>query len=221
MKRRKRDAQHVRIYHYMSKTPAWKSLNGNERATYLLLSERYMGLNNGKIPYSVREIATDLRISTHTASRCLKGLQERGFIVAMTKGAFSWKKRHATEWRLTEHVCNVSGRGPTSEYRNWRPTIQNTVSVVKPIGSCGGTNVAKRTLDGTCGETVRRQKSDPQLHYSYTLSCQVPPSAKSAPSYPRARSTPQWAGYTRLPLELRLLALGLSTAKNCELAKCS
>src|SRR5215831_3528808 len=28
--------------------------------------------------------------------------------------------------RLTEHVCNRSGHGPTSEYRNWRPEIQNT-----------------------------------------------------------------------------------------------
>jgi DNA-binding transcriptional regulator YhcF (GntR family) len=175
MNRRKKDAAHVRIYHYMSKTPAWRSLNGNERATYLLLSERYMGLNNGKIPYSVREIATDLRISTHTASRCLTTLQERGFIVAMTKGAFSWKKRHATEWRLTEHVCHVSGHGPSSEYRNWRPEIQNTVAVVKPIGSCGETNVAKRSRDGSCGETVKDQKSDPRLHHSYTLSCQVPP----------------------------------------------
>jgi DNA-binding transcriptional regulator YhcF (GntR family) len=211
MKRRKRDAQHVRIYHYMSKTPAWKSLNGNERATYLLLSERYMGLNNGKIPYSVREIATDLGISTHTASRCLTRLQERGFIVAMTKGAFSWKKRHATEWRLTEQVCNVSGRGPSSEYRNWRPEIQNAVAVAKPIGSCGETTVAKKTRDGSCDETVEGQKSDLQLHYSYTLSCQVPPSAKSAPSYPRARSTPHWAGYTSLPVELRLLALGLAS----------
>src|SRR5262249_22348580 len=155
---------------------------------------------------------------------CLRRLQERGFIVAMTKGAFSWKKRHATEWRLTEHVCNVSGHGPTSEYRNWRPEIQNAVAVVKPIGSCGETNVAKRTRDGSCGETnvakrtrdgscgetVGGQKSDSQLHHSYTLSCQVPPSARSAPSCLQARSTPEWAGYTSLPVELRLLALGLS-----------
>ena len=73
MKRRK-DARHVRIYHYMSRTPAWKSLNGNERATYLLLSERYMGLNNRKIPYSVREIATDLRISKCLSENILNPL---------------------------------------------------------------------------------------------------------------------------------------------------
>jgi hypothetical protein len=175
MKRRK-DARHVRIYHYMSKTPAWKSLNGNERATYLLLSERYMGLNNGKIPYSVREIAIDLRICRDTAARCLKRLQERGFIVAMTKGAFSLKKRHATEWRLTEHVCNVSGHGPTSEYRDWRPEIQNTVPVVGPIGPRGRTNVANITRNGPSGRTVKGQKSNPRSDYKDTLSCQVPPS---------------------------------------------
>ena len=183
MKRRK-DAGHVRIYHYMSRTPAWKSLNGNERATYLLLSERYMGLNNGKIPYSVREIATDLRISKDTACRCLQRLQERGFIVAMTKGAFSLKKLHATEWRLTEHVCNRSGHGPTSEYRNWRPEIQNTVPVVGPSGPCSRTDVAKIARNGPCSRTVKGQKPHPRSDQRDTLSYQVPllrPSERARP----------------------------------------
>jgi hypothetical protein len=45
------------------------SFNG---ATYLLLTERYMGLNNGTIPYSVREVAAELHISQPTACRCLE-----------------------------------------------------------------------------------------------------------------------------------------------------
>jgi hypothetical protein len=171
------DARHVRLYTFMTRTPAWKSLSGNERATYLLLAERYMGLNNGKIPYSVREVAAELQISLMTASRCLERLQQRGFIVAMVKGAFSWKTRHATEWRLTEHVCNVSGHGPSGEYRDWRPgpKNQNTVSVVVLNGICGGTDVAQKTRDGICGGTVNGQKCDPQYHQGNTLSYQVPP----------------------------------------------
>jgi DNA-binding transcriptional regulator YhcF (GntR family) len=181
------DPRHVRLYTYMTRTPAWKSLSGNERATYLLLAERYVGLNNGKIPYSVREVAAELQVSLMTASRCLERLQQCGFIVAMVRGAFSLKRRHATEWRLTEHVCNVSGHGPSGEYRDWRPEpemkekIQNTVSVVVSIGICGGTDVAQKTRDGICGGTVNSQKSDPQYHQGNTLSYQVPPAKPAGP----------------------------------------
>jgi len=212
MKRRK-DARHVRIYHYMSRTPAWKSLNGNERATYLLLSERYMGLNNGKIPYSVREIATDLRISKDTACRCLQRLQERGFIVAITKGAFSLKKLHATEWRLTEHVCNRSGHGPTSEYRNWRPEIQNTVPVVGPSGPCSRTDVAKIARNGPCSRTVKGQKPHPRSDQRDTLSYQVPPVKAERASAPEGSAEASERG---VPPSLRLAPMCWATPKLTE-----
>ena len=80
-----------------------------------------MGLNNGTIPYSVREVAAELHISQPTACRCLEISNSAASSSPGQKGAFSLKKRHATEWRLTEHVCNVSGHGPTSDYRHWRP----------------------------------------------------------------------------------------------------
>jgi hypothetical protein len=83
---------------------AWKALSANARATYIEISQRFMGTNNGRIPYSVREAAAALRIGTATASRAFKELERYGFIVAVTKGAFSLKKRHATEWLLTEHA---------------------------------------------------------------------------------------------------------------------
>jgi hypothetical protein len=178
MKKRAKESKHVRIYHYMSKTPAWKSLNGNERATYLLLAERYMGSNNGKIPFSVREVAAELDLSLSTAKQCLDRLRARGFIVVMKKGAFSMKRRHATEWRLTEHVCHVSGHGPTGEYRDWRPTpeIQNTVTVAEADSSPRVTDVTKISRDGYRSRTINGQKSDPKFAQSNTLSYQVPPS---------------------------------------------
>jgi hypothetical protein len=203
------EARHVRLYHYMSKTPAWKSLNGNERATYLLLAERYNGTNNGTIPYSVREIAADLRISQQTACRCFRLLEERGFIVAVMKGAFSLKVRHATEWRLTEHVCNKSGHGPTSEYRDWRPPeIQNTVSLRNPygfsgetVGFSGETDVAKKSRHGFPGETVNGQKRDPQSHQGSTYSYQVPPSSEPAPSTRRGKRASAPASSARVQSE--------------------
>jgi hypothetical protein len=77
---------------------------------YLHISSRYagQGTNNGKIAYAISTAARELNIGTSTAKRALDKLQEHGFIVCMTKGAFSLKAKHATEWRLTEFVSDVS-----------------------------------------------------------------------------------------------------------------
>jgi hypothetical protein len=95
--------RHVRLYHWMLESVAWTSLNANARAIYIEMSKRFMGTNNGRIPYSVREAAASLRIGAATAARALTQLQGLGFIKAVTKGSFGYKKRHATEWLLTEH----------------------------------------------------------------------------------------------------------------------
>jgi hypothetical protein len=184
-KSRKGDARHIRLYAYMTRSPAWKSLNGNERATYLLLAERYVGVNNGKIPLSIREVASELGIHFTTAARCLAALQDGGFIVARVKGAFSLKRRHATQWRLTEHTCNVSGHGPSGEYRAWRPgpEIQNTVALALPIGCPSATDVAKMSRNGCPSATVDGQKFISRLPWCNTLSYQVPPS-KETPAEP-------------------------------------
>jgi DNA-binding transcriptional regulator YhcF (GntR family) len=101
--------RHVRLYHYVLESNAWAALDGNARAIYVEISQRYMGSNNGRIPYAVRDAARSLRISTATASRALRRLEELGFIAIVVKGAFSFKRRHATEWRLTEFCCDIQG----------------------------------------------------------------------------------------------------------------
>jgi hypothetical protein len=148
-KRSRRDhtPRHVRICHYMMETPAWKSLGAVERAIYLDMASRYagQGTNNSKIGYSIRTAAKNLHIGTSTAKRALDVLQDRGFIVCTTKGAFSLKTRHATEWRLTEFVCDVSGDLPTKEFIRWQPEDktrypqrQHTVPVAATVGICSG-----------------------------------------------------------------------------------
>ena len=77
------------------------------------------GSNNGRLPFSVREAATELRIGKSTAARALQALIDRGFIVAMQRGAFSLKKRHATEWRLTEFPSDVDGGLATKDFARW------------------------------------------------------------------------------------------------------
>ena len=51
--------------------------------------------------------------------RALDALEDRGFIVAMKRGAFSLKQRHASEWRLTEHACDVSNNMATKDFMRW------------------------------------------------------------------------------------------------------
>jgi hypothetical protein len=125
----------------MLMTPAWRSLNAIARAIYIEMASRYAGpdSNNGRIHYSVREAAAALHIGKSTASRGFRDLEERGFIVVMQKGAFSRKIRHATEWRLTEFLCDVTNQPPTMDFARWSP---------------------ENLEHGTYSETVRYPKRD-------------------------------------------------------------
>ena len=131
--RSEKAARHVRLYHYVLKSAAWQSLSANARCIYIEMATRYAGdgSNNGRLSYAVREAVASLRVSKATASRAMLELQQRGFIVSTSKGAFSRKTRHATEWRLTEFPCDVTHALPTKDFMRW-PEIQNTVPLVKP-----------------------------------------------------------------------------------------
>jgi hypothetical protein len=65
------------------------------------LARRYNGQNNGQISLSVRQAASEIGCCLNHAADLLHELEEAGFIAATQRGAFSWKKRHATTWRLT------------------------------------------------------------------------------------------------------------------------
>lgn len=126
-----RAPQHVRLYHWMLQKPAWKTLDAVSRAIYIEIAERYMGSNNGRIPYSVREAVATFKIGRTTACRCLEALTERGFIRAVTKGAFSLKAdRRATEWLLTAWPADVTSAAAgctagvlaSKDFARWEPS---------------------------------------------------------------------------------------------------
>ncbi|MCP3464475.1 hypothetical protein [Bradyrhizobium sp. CCGUVB23] len=110
--------RYVRIYHRMMQTQAWRSLDGNARAIYIELAMLYRGNNNGSIGFSAREAARSILVSKATAARALIVLQDRGFIVATTKGRFDIK-RQATEWRLTEFRCDLTGQPASRDFETW------------------------------------------------------------------------------------------------------
>jgi hypothetical protein len=156
--------RHVRICHFMMDSQAWKSLGPTERAVYLDMAKRYAGVgsNNGRIGYSVREAATELHIGTSTAKRALDALQDRGFIVATKKGAFSLKLRNSTEWRLTEFHCDVTNKLATKDFMTWTPDKNKprylqrhrSVPVAASVGISGGTAPDSDTSHGICSGTV-------------------------------------------------------------------
>jgi hypothetical protein len=109
-KRNKRiDAPHVRFYDWLLTSPAYLSLGCPAQAPLIEVIRLYKGENNGQLGLSVRRASEWCNIARGTAQRVFAELQERGFIELVTKGAFSRKSPHASEWRLTFHTCDVTG----------------------------------------------------------------------------------------------------------------
>ena len=112
----------VMLYHDMIARAAWKSLNGNAQALYVHIAARYNGKNNGWISFSAREAAQVLHSSKETAARPIKFLIDRGFITVAKRSGFNLKRGQdrATEYRLTEYSCNVTGKPATYKFKYWR-----------------------------------------------------------------------------------------------------
>jgi hypothetical protein len=121
MKRKRAAAErYVRLTFGMMQGQAWRSLDGNARAIYIELAMLYRGAgtNNGQIGFSARQAGRAIQVSMATAARALVHLQDRGFIVAVTKGHFA-RKRQATRWRLTEFDCDVTGQPASRDFETW------------------------------------------------------------------------------------------------------
>ncbi len=147
----------IQLFYFMLEKEAWKDLDAVARSIYVELTRRYNGSNNGRIGYSARQAAEELKISKATAARALRSLQAHGFVVVEKRGAFHCKVRHASEYRLTIYesdiATNYAERLPTKEFTRW-PEIQNTVPPARPTGLVVIPNGQRR-------ETVR---SDKTLH---------------------------------------------------------
>jgi DNA-binding transcriptional regulator YhcF (GntR family) len=207
-----KEGRHVRLYHYVMKTAAWKSLDVVARCVYIEIASRYAGAgsNNGRIPCSVRELAEALNLgSKNTANRALRDLQERGFIVPVKIGAFSLKKRHATEWRLTEYVSDVDNHVATKEFATWElkksPEIQNpvllegpTVPSIGPYGSLEGTAKLGNASYGSLKGTVQSEKNP--LRFTERDTSKLPVGCNSTANYEitdDSRARAQFGGVLR------------------------
>jgi hypothetical protein len=141
MKKKRAEERFVRLTHGMMQSQAWRSLDGNARAIYIEMAMLYCGpgTNNGRIGFSVRQAARAIHVSKDTAARAMSHLQDRGFIVGVTKGSFV-RKRHATRWRLTEFKCDLTGQPASRDFETW------TTADILPL-HLGGES-AERGTDG-------------------------------------------------------------------------
>jgi hypothetical protein len=101
-----REQRAVMLRYWFLDSDAFRELSGNAFKLIARLATRFHGNNNGAISMSVREAAAEIGCCINQASKCFKELEDRGFIRAIQRGSFDWKKRHATTWRLTWLDCN-------------------------------------------------------------------------------------------------------------------
>lgn len=145
--KRKGKSKFIMLDGYLIRSAAWKALPPVDRALYLEMKWAYDGRNNGRIGMGCRELASALHISKDTANRSLDNLQAKGFIAKTKLSGFNVKNRAATEWRLTEYNCDVTGELATKNFTKWTPEEKNTVSpqgrTVAPQGQWKPKTVAK------------------------------------------------------------------------------
>jgi hypothetical protein len=107
----------IRIPNPVYDTAIVGRLSPQELAVLTALIRRYNGLNNGWLALSVRDAAAEAKINKDTAMRAFQSLQKSGLIEEVQHGAFAWKARHASEWRLTWEKCDRTGRPASHAYR--------------------------------------------------------------------------------------------------------
>jgi hypothetical protein len=126
LKRRFADDPHVRVYTRLVNSPAWVDLSGNAVKLLVYLASFEKGTNNGELFMSERMAADGIGVAKRTAHRLFDELEDHGFIRPTAKGYFSVKRGRATQWRLTWQSWPSASKGPTNEWRDWKPQEQDS-----------------------------------------------------------------------------------------------
>ena len=108
----------IKVDHALLDSAAWWSLSRGAEKLLLDIWRRHNGKNNGKIPYSQREIVRRFGCSPKTALKWLGELQRAGFLAQVKRGDFHQKTGigRATTWRLTMERC--ASKPATRDYLN-------------------------------------------------------------------------------------------------------
>lgn len=131
-KGRSRESRHVRLYGFMTSSPAWLDLSGNAVKLLVYLATYDNGTNNGLIFLSERLAAEGIGLSKRTAGKLFDELEAHGFIAPTAKGYFTLKRGPATQWRLT--WLPWANKAPTNEWRAWQPEEKSRAQLLHDMG---------------------------------------------------------------------------------------
>lgn len=144
----------IRLPRGVTGCAAWRSLSCEATRLLLCIWARHNGVNNGQVGYSHREARDALHVGSRKVVAAFAELQDRGFLVAHTKGSFSWKNGagagKSSEWEITAEACD--GQPAKRLYRNWQ--IQNAAPTV---GTCGTQGERRSIVDEAVSEASGTQ----------------------------------------------------------------
>jgi hypothetical protein len=124
----------IQLFRYVLDSAAYVSLSSSARSALVEVARAYNGSNNGKIVLSERQLAERMNCDQKTVRKALRELIEKGFIEPRVKGAFSVKFRRATEWRLNDRRCDVTGEPMSQAFLKWQGSTQNSQPKSKSRG---------------------------------------------------------------------------------------
>jgi hypothetical protein len=135
----------IAVERYIMQSIAFRSLTPNARAAYLEVCFGFDGSNNGQILLSSQMLADRINRNKSTAARALQELEQLGFVECRSRGGFSCKLPHASEWRLTAHKCDLTGELASKNFMQWKPASLKRGGTREAHGGTSATDSLKTT----------------------------------------------------------------------------
>jgi DNA-binding transcriptional MocR family regulator len=146
-----RDRPHARIYSTWVELAAWRAISIAARCLLVEMLTRYRPGDNGRLEWSVRDVAEVLGVSKSTASTALIELETTGWIEVTRAGSFSRKGR-ASLYALAMFTNDVTAEPATRTFERWRPDGS------RPLGQRCRVSSQRRTVRQELQNSLSRDK---------------------------------------------------------------